>query len=282
MNYKEFCLRLKLQKGLGYQATKTIINQVDQKKSEINIEQVTEMQLENSVKAKATDAMKNIEFGKYIKKVSSQCDVITIFDEIYPENLKEIYNPPFILFAYGNLKLLKKRITVIVGSRIPTEYSRIILKRIIPDLINQNYVIASGLAKGVDSIAHEETLLAKGNTIAVLGNGLNYYYPKTNTNLQLKIKNHGLVLSEYLPDTPPRPFRFPERNRILAGLSENVIVTEAKKKSGSLITANYALEANRNIFAVPGPLTSSLSEGPNYLIAAGAMPIVNCKFENLL
>ena len=118
-----------------------------------------------------------------------------------------------------------------------------------------------------------------GKTIAVVGNGLNYSYPKENVDLQNQIKQKGLIISEYLPDTPPRPYRFPERNRILAGLSKSIIVTEAREKSGSLITVSLALQENRDIYAVPGPITSSLSAGPNQLIEAGAMPIVDFKFK---
>lgn len=146
--------------------------------------------------------MSNHNLDECIQRILLQCEVITIFDSIYPHQLKEIYDPPFVLFARGNLNLLKKRITVIVGSRIPTCYSRNVISRLVPSLIQQDFVIASGLAKGVDAIAHEETLKSHGKTVAVVGNGLNYFYPKQNQELQLEIIKHGLVLSEYLPDTP--------------------------------------------------------------------------------
>lgn len=282
MNQKEFCLRLKLQKGLGYASMKKVIDLLGYQEEEITFDLIHELELSSELHNKVINAMLNDNFKRCIERILLQCEVITIFDSLYPEKLKETFDPPIVLFARGDLSLLKKKITVVVGSRIPTTYSQFVLERLIPNLVSQDFVIASGLAKGVDAIAHRETLKCQGKTIAVVGNGLNHFYPQQNKNLQTEISQKGLLLSEYLPDTPPLPFRFPERNRILAGLSENVIVTEAKEKSGSLITANLALEANRNIFAVPGPLSSPLSAGPNYLIAAGAMPIVNDDFENLL
>ncbi|MBD5429198.1 DNA-processing protein DprA [Lactobacillus sp.] len=278
MNQKEFYLRLKLKKGIGYQGMQRIMAELGE------VDEVTRLAIEKinlplNLKEKVLDAFNNQELTNWVKQILNQCHVVTIFDKIYPNQLRESYQPPLILFARGDLKLLSRKITVIVGSRTPTFYSRKVLRKIIPKLIKDGYVIASGLAKGVDAIAHEETLANGGKTIAVIGNGLNHFYPAQNQALQEEIFRRGLLLSEYLPDTPPMPFRFPERNRILAGLSENVIVAEAKKKSGSLITANIALEENRNIFAIPGPIDNELSQGPNYLIAAGAQPIVNYDLE---
>lgn len=282
MHQKEFFLRLKLQKGLGYRSIQKVVSGLGYQEEEISFDLIQELGLSSDLRNKIYQAMHNEQFTDYIERILLQSEVITIFDSLYPSQLKESLDPPFILFAKGDVSLLKKSITTIVGSRTPTKYSRQVLHTLIPSMVKQDIVIASGLAKGVDAIAHEETILAGGKTIAVVGNGLNYYYPRQNMNLQNEIIEKGLLLSEYLPDTPPQKFRFPERNRILAGLSENVIVTEAKRQSGSLITANLALEANRNIFAVPGPLSSELSQGPNYLIAAGAMPIVDKEFEQLL
>ncbi|QNQ80473.1 DNA-processing protein DprA [Lactobacillus sp. PV034] len=279
MNQKEFCLRLKLEKGITARNRQEIIQKLGFQQQEITFDLIQELGLSSELCNKVFHAMKNVQLNQCVERILFQCEVITFFDQLYPEQLREIYNPPIVLFARGNIRLLKKKITVIVGSRYPSKYSSYILKQLVPELVKQDVVIASGLARGVDGIAHRETLANNGKTIAVIGNGLNYFYPQSNQNLQQEIMKNGLVISEYLPDTPPLPFRFVERNRILAGLCENVIVTEAKKKSGSLITANYALEANRNIFAVPGPVSSPLSEGPNALIAAGAYPILK---EDLL
>lgn len=279
MKQKEFCLRLKLQKNIANKEIYYLIDQLDFVQEDITFDIINELDISSELHYKVVQAMKNSALNSCIDRILMQCEIITIFDKLYPAQLREIYHPPIILFARGDLNLLRRKITVIVGSRYPTEYSTFVLENLIPNLVKQDIVIASGLARGVDALAHTKTLKNGGKTIAVIGNGLNYFYPKQNQDLQLNIMNQGLILSEYLPDTPPLPFRFVERNRILAGLCENVIITEAKKKSGSLITANYALEANRNIFAVPGPLSSPLSEGPNELIAAGAYPILKDDFE---
>lgn len=280
MDQKEFYLRLKLKKGIGYQGMQRIMNGLGKRKKIKRLD-IEKMDLPLNLKEKVLEVFNNQELSHWVKQILNQCHVITIFDKIYPNQLKECYQPPLILFARGDLKLLSRKITVIVGSRTPTFYSRKVLKKLIPNLIQDGYVIASGLAKGVDAIAHEETLKNGGKTIAVIGNGLNHFYPTQNQALQTAIVNHGLILSEYLPDTPPMPFRFPERNRVLAGLSENVVVAEAKERSGSLITANIALEENRNIFAIPGPIDNELSKGPNYLIAAGAQPIVDFNLKEV-
>ncbi|CCI81562.1 Rossmann fold nucleotide-binding protein for DNA uptake [Lactobacillus hominis DSM 23910 = CRBIP 24.179] len=214
MNPKEFCLRLKLQKGLGYASIKKVIDQLGYYEEKINFDLINELELSSDLRNKIFDAMTDVRFEKCIERILLQCEVITIFDPIYPDKLKETFDPPIVLFARGDLELLKKKITVIVGSRTPTQYSRKVLQELVPNLIKQDFVIASGLAKGVDGIAHEETLKNNGETIAVVGNGLNHFYPRQNMELQKEIIKHGLLLSEYLPDTPPLPFRFPERNII--------------------------------------------------------------------
>ena len=247
---------------------------------EIEAEDLKEMELSDQLLKACLKAFQDKDLDRLVRQIYCQCDVISFFDKEYPEKLRQIYQPPLILFAQGDTSLLSKEIVSIVGSRHPTSYSKEVMKKLVPNLLEQNMVIASGLAQGVDALAHHTTLNNQGRTIAVIGNGLNYSYPKQNTWLQNQIRQKGLVISEYLPDTPPRPYRFPERNRIIAGLSKSVIVTEAKEKSGSLITANLALQENRDIYAVPGAITSELSAGPNQLIEAGAIPIVNFKFKN--
>lgn len=279
MNKTEFLLKLKLQKGIGYVKLLTIAKQMNSEQ-EIKVEDIKEMELTEQLVGACQRAFRDKDLDRLVKQIYCQCDVISFFDEKYPEKLRQIYRPPLVLFAQGDISLLEKEIVTIVGSRYPTIYSKQVMEKLVPNLIKQNMVIASGLAKGVDALAHHTTLSNQGRTIAVIGNGLNYSYPKQNTWLQNQIKQRGLVISEYLPDTPPRPYRFPERNRILAGLSQSVIVTEAKEKSGSLITASIALQENRDIYAVPGSITSELSAGPNQLIEAGATPIVNFEFKN--
>lgn len=277
MNTKEYLLRLKLQKGVGYVKTLQIASQLDT--DEVTGDKIMQMKLSSDLQEKAINAYYNDDYKKAIFRINAQCQVISFFDKEYPEKLRQIYQPPLVLFARGDVSLLKKKIVTIVGARSATVYSKNVINELVPNLINNNYVIASGLAKGVDRMAHEASLDNNGKTIAVVGNGINHYYPVQNQNLQNEIINKGLLISEYLPDTPPRPFRFPERNRILAGLSESVIVTEAREKSGSLITANLATQENRDVYAVPGPITSDLSKGPNKLIESGAIPIVDFKLN---
>ncbi|WEV37868.1 DNA-processing protein DprA [Lactobacillus sp. ESL0677] len=277
MEKTNFLLRLKLQKGLGYVKMLQVASQLDD--DQVTVQTIKQMTLPAAVKEASLAAYRLEKFGKVIKRIKKQCQVISFFDDNYPEQLRQIYQPPLILFARGDITLLQKRIVTIVGSRQATVYSQRVLAQLVPNLVNNHVVIASGLAKGVDVLAHQATLQNHGKTIAVVGNGLNHYYPMVNHHVQEQVMQKGLILSEYLPDTPPRPFRFPERNRILAGLAESVVVTEAKEKSGSLITANLALQENRNVYAVPGPITSPLSAGPNRLIAVGANPITDFKLN---
>ena len=196
-------------------------------------------------------------------------------DALYPKRLKEIYLPPIVLFYKGRLELFNRLSIGIVGARDHSEYSKEALEYLLPDILERKVSIISGLARGVDSLAHQLTLDLKGETIAVIGNGINVTYPKENKGLYDAIGRKGLILSEYPLDSPPLKFHFPYRNRIIAGLSHGLCVIEAKLHSGSLITANVALSENRQVFALPGNITSEYSKGTNELITAGAFPIRN-------
>ena len=196
-------------------------------------------------------------------------------DALYPKRLKEIYLPPIVLFYKGRLELFNRLSIGIVGARNHTPYSKEALEYLLPDILERKVSIISGLARGVDSLAHQITLELNGETIAVIGNGINICYPKENQSLYDAIGKKGLILSEYPLDSPPLKFHFPYRNRIIAGLSHGLCVIEAKLHSGSLITANVALSENRQVFALPGNITSEYSKGTNELITAGAFPIRN-------
>ncbi len=196
-------------------------------------------------------------------------------DALYPKRLKEIYLPPIVLFYKGRVELFNRLSIGIVGARNHTPYSKEALEYLLPDILERKVSIISGLARGVDSLAHQLTLDLKGETIAVIGNGINICYPKENQSLYDAIGKKGLILSEYPLDSPPLKFHFPYRNRIIAGLSHGLCVIEAKLHSGSLITANVALSENRQVFALPGNITSEYSKGTNELITAGAFPIRN-------
>ena len=196
-------------------------------------------------------------------------------DALYPKRLKEIYLPPIVLFYKGRLELFNRLSIGIVGARNHTPYSKEVLEYLLPDILERKVSIISGLARGVDSLAHQLTLDLNGETIAVIGNGINVTYPKENKALYDAIGRKGLILSEYPLDSPPLKFHFPYRNRIIAGLSHGLCVIEAKLHSGSLITANVALSENRQVFALPGNITSEYSKGTYELITAGAFPIRN-------
>lgn len=215
--------------------------------------------------------LESMDWNLEIKRLQEhKVKVITILDGGYPQRLKEIYLPPIVLFYRGNLSLVNKRAVAVVGSRDHSKYAKECIREIIPALVNDDVVVISGLARGVDTLAHEETLKANGSTIAVIGTGLDVVYPLENSKLYDLIAKRGLILSEYPLQSRPLKFHFPYRNRIIAGLSHGVCVIEAKEKSGSLITANLALSENREVFAVPGSIFSIHSKGTNSLIEAGA------------
>ncbi|MCA9765572.1 MAG: DNA-processing protein DprA [Carnobacterium sp.] len=195
---------------------------------------------------------------------------ITILDSHYPEYLKQIYNPPALLFYRGDIRLLKNDLLAIVGPRKNTPYGSLVLDQLLPELIKNKIVTVSGLAKGIDCAVHKKTILLGGKTIAVIGSGLDYSYPYEHKELQKEIGDYHLVLSEYPIGVKPLPYHFPMRNRLIAGLSLGTLVVEAQNHSGSLITANLALQEGREVFAVPGPITSPYSQGTNQLIMQGA------------
>ncbi|MBI2443199.1 MAG: DNA-protecting protein DprA [Candidatus Levybacteria bacterium] len=206
---------------------------------------------------------------------------LTLENEAYPQLLKQIKNPPFVLYAKGNLNdlnHLSNKTIGIVGTRKITGYGRDVTEMITRDLVSAGCVIVSGLALGVDAVAHKTTLEHEGKTIAVLGCGVNLCYPTANEAIYNSIlQKGGAVVSEYPIDQPPSVGSFPSRNRIIAGLSEAVVVTEGAEDSGALITASNAASLQRPVFAVPGPITSSLSKGPFKLIAQGAKLVTSAE-----
>jgi DNA processing protein len=195
--------------------------------------------------------------------------VLTIEDEHYPNYLREIFDPPLVLYYAGDIDTLSEPSVSIVGARRPTPYGRAVAERLAHDLSVKGLVIVSGLARGIDSISHWGALKG-GKTVAVLGSGLETIYPRENRPLFEKIIESGVVLSEYSLKAPPLKYHFPCRNRIISGLSIGTVVIEGTGRSGSLITARLALEENREVMAVPGNITSELSQGTNWLIKSGA------------
>lgn len=202
--------------------------------------------------------------------------ILSYFDKEYPALLKEISAPPMLLFCHGNIDLLSQPQIAIVGSRAATFSGKENAKRLASELSNSGYTITSGLATGIDSYAHQGALAASGNTIAVLGSGLDNLYPKSNIALaSVIVERNGLVISEFWPDVTPYASNFPRRNRIVSGLSLGVVVVEAQERSGSLITARLAAEQNREVFAVPGSINNPKVTGCHNLIHQGAKLITS-------
>ncbi|GAB6170106.1 DNA-processing protein DprA [Clostridium carnis] len=216
-------------------------------------------------------------FEKYIKE--NGIGYITINSKKYPQGLKNIEEPPYVLFYKGDIQLLNEKIGAIVGSRNYTNYGAEITKVISRELALNNIAVISGAAKGVDSIAHNTVLKEGGKTIGVLGCGIDVVYPKNNKKLYNEIIKNGLLISEFLPKTPPFSYNFPRRNRIISALSSGVVVVEASIKSGSLITANYAAEQGKSVLAIPGSVFQKNSDGCNRLIADGAN--IFCDIDDL-
>lgn len=218
-------------------------------------------------------AKKNLDPEKYFLRLQKiGIKVMTIFDSNYPVLLSEIHDPPLIIYFRGEIsgEILDKCFAV-VGTRKPTGYGRIVTEKLTRELAGAGLTIVSGLARGVDTIAHKAAIEANCKTLAVLGGGLSQIFPAENLGLAEKIaESFGAVLTEFPPSYPHLPGNFPARNRIISGLSKGVLVTEAAEDSGSLITARLALEQGREVFAVPGPITSSMSEGTAALLKDGA------------
>lgn len=207
--------------------------------------------------------------SKALREEFKRYQTLSIFDKDYPLELKQIYNPPVLLFYQGNLNLLNQPKLAVVGSRQASEVGVNSIKKIITELGNQ-FVIVSGLARGIDTAAHVAVLKNGGATIAVIGTGLDGYYPKENSRLQDYIASNHLLLTEYLPGEEPLKHHFPERNRIIAGLSQGVVVAEARLRSGSLITCERAMEEGREVFAIPGNILDGHFDGCLKLIQEGA------------
>ncbi len=202
--------------------------------------------------------------------IREDCKILVRGSPDYPQLLEEIYDPPLVLYARGRLEILAGASVAIVGTRKPTVYGLQMAQGIASDLGSRGINIVSGLARGVDAAAHRGCLEGDGKTVAVFGCGIDIVYPKEHVQLVKKIIDKGLLLSEFAPGVSPSPQNFPIRNRIISGLSLGTVIVEAREYSGSLITARLAMEQNRELYAIPGNLTSPQSFGPNFLIKQGA------------
>ena len=205
-----------------------------------------------------------------------QIEEILISESKYPDKLKKIYDPPHKIYVLGNRRLLYEKGIAIVGAREATEYGKKVAYNFAKDISNNGIVVISGLAVGIDEYAHIGAL--HGKTIAVLGSGIDKMYPRKNIGLAREIiRNGGCIISEYPLGTKPERLHFPQRNRIISGLSDGVVVVEASTKSGALITADFALEQGKEVFAVPGDICKKQSEGTNKLIQEGAVLVTSSK-----
>lgn len=228
---------------------------------------IKEQNVQKILKSKSDDILENYEEELFKKKI----EFITKFEPKYPSLLKEIYSPPIGIYIKGKLPSEEYKKISVIGSRKCSEYGMTASYKISKDLAKNNVVIVSGMAKGIDASAHRGAIDANFFTIAVLGCGIDICYPAENRTIRERIIEKGCLLSEYPPSTQPIPAYFPIRNRIISGLSIATIVVEAAKRSGTLITVEQALEQGREVFAVPGNITSKLSQGTNDLIKQGAI-----------
>ncbi|MCM8770349.1 MAG: DNA-processing protein DprA [Candidatus Omnitrophica bacterium] len=226
--------------------------------------------------ASSITSIKNQDLEKEFEAVRKlNLKIITINDRNYPQNLKEIYDPPILLYVKGDFAPQDERGIAIVGSRRASFYGLNCAERFAFELAGFGFTIISGMARGVDTAAHKGALKQKGRTIAVMGSGFEHIYPPENKELVEKISQNGAVISEFPLAVLPHPHNFPRRNRIISGLSRGVLVIEAARNSGALITADFALEQGREVFSLPGEIDSVNSCGTNFLIKQGAK-LVSC------
>jgi len=226
-----------------------------------------------AVSAQSLATGKSLELAQQecAKAVEARARIISLSDPEYPQRLKEIYDPPVVLFVKGSIDVLAQPGIAMVGTRHPTPYGSGMAERLSTDLAARGLVIISGLARGIDTASHRGAVAAKGKTIAVLGTGIDVMYPKENTRLTEQIVAlGGALITEFPVGTSPVPQNFPIRNRIISGMSAGVLVVEAAEYSGTRITSRLALEQNRDVYAVPGNVTNKNSWGPNTLIKQGA------------
>lgn len=200
--------------------------------------------------------------------------IITLWDSKYPELLRKIYDPPIVLFVRGDLTEDDKYSIAIVGTRTPTSYGKTVCEKFSFELAKMNLTIVSGFARGIDTIAHISALKAGGRTIAVLGSGVDYIYPPENRKLVENVISNGAIISELPMGTKPDAMNFPRRNRIISGMSVGVLIIETSKNGGAMITAEFANDQNREVFAIPGNINSVKSQGTNFLIKQNKAKLV--------
>jgi len=265
-------LALGMVKGVGRGTFMALLNHFDT--PERILASKGELQVDGAAPQVLSAVRRFSEWGRVEDEISLMeregVRVVTVADSEYPDLLKATYDPPPFLYTKGDLSLLSSQSVAIVGTRYPTHYGRRMSETLGRDLALAGVTVVSGMARGCDRLAHQGALSVKGKTVAVLGTGVNIVYPRENRGLYEEIVAKGLIVSEFSMNTPPHHANFPQRNRIISGLSLGVVVVEAPMRSGALITANCALDCGREVFALPGEVTSMKSRGTNRLIRDGA------------
>ena len=260
----EYLIALKNVRGIGEVKFIELIEKY--KNPKIILEDVLECSNLNELLEKAE---KEIELAK-----KNNVKILSYLDENYPQELKNIHAPPPILYCKGDINLLNFQDKIaVVGTRKPSSYGKKVSEFLVKELVENEILVVSGLARGIDSIVHRTALENNGKTVAVIGNGIDVVYPSENRRLYEKIFENGLVVTEFQFGEKPEAKNFPKRNRIISGLSKGVVVVEAGERSGSIITANFALEQGKEVFAVPSNIFSIKSRGCHYLIKNGAYPV---------
>ncbi|MCA1053499.1 DNA-processing protein DprA [Rossellomorea aquimaris] len=267
-------------RGLGLKGTKLLLSRVSSpsaiyRLSPASLQQLSQTTSENSrLFHKDLHTLPFQEYEEYYRR--NNIHWLSVYDKGYPELLKHVYDPPLVLFLKGKKELLQsKRKLAVVGSRQATSYSEEILEGFMPALSARDITIVSGLAKGADTMAHKLAIKSRGSTIGVIAGGFNHIYPRENKELAEYMMENHLLISEYPPFSKPQKWQFPFRNRIISGLSHAVLITEAEKKSGTFITADYALNEGREILCIPGSVNHKFSEGTNLLIKEGAKMVLS-------
>ncbi|MBA4536210.1 DNA-protecting protein DprA [Bacillus aquiflavi] len=266
-------------RGIGWKSIFRLLKHDPTLKTMYNLTEYDLKQLLHLPPLTSKQTLLDLHSDRLLNKIhhyyTENIEIVAIFDKCYPPLLKEIFQPPWILYVKGDMKLLTNNLKLaVVGSRQGSSYGRQAINMLFPELIKKEFLIVSGLARGIDSYAHQTAINLGGKTIAVIAGGFYHIYPKENENLALKIMDQHLILSEYPPHTRPVRWQFPMRNRIISGLSRGVLIIEAKKRSGALITADYALEQGREVFSLPGQIMSPFSIGTNQLIQKGAKLVI--------
>ena len=273
-NETKSLIHLSMIPGIGIQTIRALLQVFSsaQKALEATSQELAEVDgLGPKLSRKLTEGRAKVPIDREIELIRTHnCRVITIHDEAYPSLLKQIEGGPLLLYTKGELPPENALGIAVVGSRSPTEYGKTISSQLSQQLATRGVTIVSGLARGIDTCAHRGALEAGGRTVAVLGNGLASVYPAENSSLVDEIVKEGALISEFPMTMRPAPVNFPRRNRVMSGLTAGTVVVEASDQSGALITARYAAEQGREVFAVPGQIFSKLSKGTHRLINQGA------------